>query len=89
MATGTAVVDFGTTGNVYATVDVTGLSGLSAASYLEAFKMAEATADNTVDAHIAAPMRLTCEYLTASSFRVHVVSDWPLRDQFNIRYVTA
>lgn len=89
MATGTTTIDFGSGGSHYATADVTGLSGLSAASYIEAFKMAEASASNTVDAHIAAPMSLTCEYLTSSSFRIHVVSAWPLRDVFNLRWVTA
>lgn len=88
MATGTDTIDFGSTGSVYVTKDVT-TSGLTAASYIEAFKMAEASASNTVDAHIAAPIRLTCEYLTATTFRVHAVSDWTLRGVYNIRWVTA
>jgi len=89
MAKGTATIDFGAGGSVYAYVDVPGLSGLSAGSYMEAFLMAEASLDNTVDAHIVAPMRIRCEYLSTSSFRIHAVSDWTLRDRFTIRWVTA
>ena len=88
MAMGDTSVSFPTTGALYATADVTGQSGLSAASFMEAFKMAEASADNTVDAHVVAPLRLTCEYLSASSFRIHAVSDVPLRGAFNVRWVT-
>lgn len=89
MATGTTTIDFSPTGSVYASVDVTGQTGLSATSYVEAFVMAEASADNPVDAHIVAPIRLRCEYLSASSFRIHAVSDWTLRDEYKIRWVTA
>lgn len=89
MATGATTIDFGASGSVYASVDVTGQSGLSAASHIEAYVMAEASADNGVDAHVVAPLRLRCEYLTASSFRIHAVSDWTLRDVFNVRWVTA
>lgn len=89
MAVGTDTIDFGSAGSVYVTKDVSGLSGLTAASYIEAFVMAEASASNTVDAHIVAPIKLTCEYLTATSMRIHAVAAWTLRDVFNVRYVTA
>ena len=89
MAKGIVTIDFGTGGNVLSSVDVTGMTGLSAGSFMEAFLMAEASLDNTVDAHIVAPMRIRCEYLTTSSFRIHAVSDWTLRGRFSIRWVTA
>lgn len=89
MATGSTTVSFGAGGSVYSTVDVTGQSGLTAGSFIEAFMMAEASASNTEDAHVAAPVRLVCEYLTAGSFRIHAFADFPLRDAFNIRWVTV
>lgn len=88
MATGATTVTFPSSGSIYSSVDVTGQSGLSAASDIEAFKMAEASADNTQDAHIMAPIRFTCEYLTSASFRIHAVSDVSLRGDYNVRWVT-
>ena len=86
--TGTTVVTFPSTGSVYATVDVAHPAGLTASSDIEAFKMGESTADNSVDAHIMAPMRFTPEYLSGTSFRIHVVSDVPLRGDFKLRWVS-
>lgn len=88
MTTGATTVVFPSTGSVYETVDITGQSGLSASSDIEAFKMAEASVDNTKDAHVFAPMRLTCEYLSSTSFRIHVFSDISLRGTYNIRWVS-
>lgn len=88
MALGSTTVTFPTTGARYATVDVEVASGVSVGAFIEAFKMAEATSDNSVDAHVIAPMRITCERIDATHFRAHVLSDVPLRGDFNLRWVT-
>lgn len=72
MATGTVNLNFGNTASrkATATVDVT-TSGLTAASYIEAFPMAEATANHVKDVARIDPLDLCCEYLTATTFRIH------------------
>jgi len=92
MATGTATMNFGAaTGGVHeASVDVTGQSGLSGASYIEAFDMAEATANHTADDVRVDRAVFVCEFLTASSFRIHghpmIGRIWGDR---SVRWVTA
>ena len=72
MATGSTTLDFGAApGSDYATVDVTGQSGLSPTSWLEAFEMYEAATNREVDESLIDPITLRVEYLTASSFRIH------------------
>jgi hypothetical protein len=73
MATGTATLDFGATPADEASVDVTGQSGLTSGSFIEAFFMRETTASNGADEHeeAASLCPLNCEYLSASSFRIH------------------
>lgn len=71
--TGTATIDFGSTPVEEATVLVnSGVSGLTAASYIEAFFMKESTSDNSVDEHAeaAALCPLVCEYVSATSFNI-------------------
>jgi hypothetical protein len=72
MASGTLELDFGT-GASEASVDVTGLSGLSSASFIEVWPMAEASSDGsrTADEAIIDPVDFIPEFLTASSFRAH------------------
>lgn len=72
-SSGVATLNFGTATNrkAYTFVDVTGLSGLSAGSFLEAFSQAESTADHTVDAVRVDHIVLSCQFLSASSFRIH------------------
>jgi len=72
MATGTATLNFGTSSarRATASVDVTGQTGLSATSFLEAFAMAESTADHTADVSRVDRVEYECEFLTASSFRI-------------------
>jgi hypothetical protein len=91
-ATGTATVDFGTNpGATYATIDVTGQSGLSAASFLDAFIQTEATADNTAESHTFARQVISCacEYLTATSFRIHCLCQELVWGTFKLRWVTV
>jgi hypothetical protein len=73
MATGTATLDFGATPVDEGSVDVTGLNGLTSSTFIEAFFMRETTTDNGADEHeeAASLCPLNCEFLSASSFRIH------------------
>lgn len=92
---GTATVAFGSQpGTSHATVDVTGLSGLTANSYIEAFfQGGDTTASNNADDHALAGVliRTVCQYLTASSFRIHAfcVEGGNAWGDFKVRYATA
>lgn len=91
MATGTTTVDFGAApGADYTTADVTGQSGLSAASYIEAFPMYETSADMDADESVIDPVDFRAEYLTATSFRIHAqVRDGERIGLVPTRWVTA
>lgn len=72
---GTTTVDFGAfPGGAVATVDVTGQTGLTSANLIEAFVMPIATADHTVDEHIADKPEVTAYFLTNGSFRIVAMS---------------
>ena len=72
MPTTTTTMNFGLVSARKATssVDVTTLSGLTAASYIEAFPMAEATADHTADVVRVDRVDYICQYLSATSVRI-------------------
>jgi hypothetical protein len=76
MATGTATLNFGTVGarRASAEVDVTGQSGLTTSSLIEAFQKGESTTDHTDDIPRFDPIRLDTKYLSATSFRIYGVS---------------
>ena len=61
-ASGTAVVDFGAfPGKSMAQVDITGQASILSTSLCEArMRSQAATAEHSVDEHIAAPIRFTC-----------------------------
>lgn len=89
--TGTTTLDFGAApGSDYTTCDITGLSGLSAASYLEAFAMYESSANMEPDESIVDPVDFRVEYLTATSLRIHgQVRDGERIGLVPTRWVTA
>lgn len=92
MATGTATLDFGVVPADEATILVTGQSGLSAASFLEAFFMKESTADNTVAEHEEAAARcpLVCEFVDATSFNIIASPEAAYgMGTFKVRWVTV
>lgn len=92
MATGTATLDFGSTPIDTATILVSGQSGLTSASFLEAFWMQETTADNGVDEHAegSSLCPLTCEFVNSSSFNINAHTLAMLGvGQFKVRWVTA
>lgn len=91
MPTGTATLNFGATGARKATafVDAT-TTGLTTDSYLEAFPMAEATADHVKDVSRIDALDLCCEYLSATTFRIHAtVRRGRTYGDRKIRWVTA
>jgi hypothetical protein len=57
-ASGTAVLDFGSTPVSDARVNVTGQASIVVGSLLEAWLMPVATADHTADEHIVEPLRV-------------------------------
>lgn len=92
-ATGTATVDFGSfPGANVATVTVTGQASISSTSHVEAFFMAETTADHTVNDHryVAFLAKPVCTVPIASTgFDINVVSDQKLQGTFKLRWVWA
>lgn len=93
MATGTTTINFGdgtAGGTAESSVDVTGQSGLTSSSYLEAFDMAETTANHTADDVRVDRLVFVCEFINATSFRIHAYPRigrmWGDR---SVRWVTA
>lgn len=93
MATGTAVIDFGSyPGSNEASVTVTGQSSILATSNAEAWMMAEASVDHTVNdaAYASLFVSLTCGIPTASTgFTIYARSTEKLQGQFKVRWVWA
>lgn len=71
--TGTAIVDFGAfPGAAYATVDVTGQTGILSGSLVEAEIYVSASADHTADEHAIDPPRIQAGAVTAGvGFPIH------------------
>jgi hypothetical protein len=93
MATGTAVIDFGSyPGSNEASVVVTGQSSILATTHVEAWMMAEASSDHTVnDASYAALLTsLSCGIPTAATgFTIYARSTEKLQGTFKVRWVWA
>lgn len=94
MATGTATIDFGATPTDTATILVTGLSGLSGSSHLEAWVQGSDTngAENDTDAHqqLQSRCKFNCEYVSASSFNINADMFIGLATStFTVHYATA
>lgn len=64
-ATGSAVLNFGSTSVGDASVVVTGQAGIVATSKVEAFIRLEATADHSVDEHRVEPLKITAGNIVA------------------------
>lgn len=93
MAVGSAVIDFGSyPGSNEASVVVSGQSGIQTTSSVEAWLMAEASLDHTVnDATYASLLTsITCSIPTASTgFTIYARSTEKLQGQFIVRWVWA
>jgi hypothetical protein len=89
---GWTTLSFGASpGQSYTFVDVTGLGGLTAATNLRAFfQGGDTTATNGSDDHVLASslIQLSCQYLTATSFRIHALNIEGTRawGDFKVRY---
>ena len=94
MAVGTAIINFGSTPVDTATILVTGLSGLSSASHLEAWVQGSDTngAENGTDAHqqLQSRCNFNGEYVSASSFNINAdVFIGFVTSTFIVHYATA
>lgn len=89
--TGTATLDFGT-GNQLTTVTVTGQTGILAGSKVEAYVMADTSADHNEDEHLlmqsitvfAVPVS---QIVAGTSFVIQAFSDQLLYGRFTINWV--
>jgi hypothetical protein len=90
---GTATIDFGLTSADTASITVTGLSGLTANHYFNAFiQSSDSTVDNTANSHrlLSQWGKLTCEYVSSTSMTIHC--DLILGEAtgtFKIRYIIS
>jgi hypothetical protein len=89
---GTTEVDFGAwPGANEASVAVTGQTGISLTTPVEAWLMAEATSDHTLqDATYAARfISLTCSAPSGTSFTIYARSEHKMQGKFAVRFVWA
>lgn len=88
-AKGTATIDFGNApGGNYATVAVTGQTGIASDSKVEAWMMRTSTADHNLEEHMIAPIRLTCgNIVVGTGFTIYAVSEWRLSKTFSVSWV--
>lgn len=89
---GATEIDFGAwPGSNEATVVVTGQTGISATTPVEAWLMAEATVDHTLqDATYAARfISVTAGAPSGTSFTVYARSEHKMQGKFAVRYVWA
>lgn len=74
LASGTAVVDFGS-GSSHATVDVTGQAALLSGSLVYVWIKPEATADHTADEHLVEQIKvLASDVVAGDRFTIHALS---------------
>ena len=90
---GTDEIDFGSDPTDTATMTVTtGVSGLVAGSYIEAFIMhGDSTANNTADDHeyFATIARLSCKYVSATSFELKIHVEGLITGLVKFRWVAS
>lgn len=91
-STGTATLDFGPApGSQFASVVVTGQSGIDSDSNIEAYLMAsDSTTDNSAFIHQVVPMVLRCGNIVAGTgFTIYARSDWNISNTMLCRWVWA
>ena len=89
---GSTTIDFGTwPGSNDASVTVTGQTGISPTTLVEAWMMAEASSTHTLqDATYAARfISLTCSAPSGTSFTIYARSEHKMQGQFAVRFVWA
>lgn len=87
--TGTATLDFGAVpGTNIAEVTVTGQTGILSGSLVEAWMMAESTAEHNAYEHAVVPMKITCGSVVAGTgFTITAVTDYRLTGTFKVKWV--
>jgi hypothetical protein len=90
-ATGAATVDFGSApGSNFATATVTGQTAILDTSSVDAFLMAEATADHNAYEHIIVPLQvIASDIVPGVGFTVNAVSELRLSGRFSVRWSWA
>ena len=86
---GTAVLDFGTVpGTNVVTATVTGQTSIALGSSIEAFIMAEATAEHNAYEHSVVPIKVSCGNIVAGTgFDIIAVTEYRLTGTFNVRWI--
>jgi hypothetical protein len=90
--TGDATLDFGAApGTNIATATVTGQTGITSTSGVEAYMMGtDSTATHNDFEHSIVPLRLSCTAITAGTgFTIQGISDLRLTGTFRVRWVWA
>lgn len=90
-AQGTATVDFGAApGSSSATVAVTGQTAILIGSAVEAWLMADTTADHNDIEHAFVPITVRCGAIVAGTgFTIYAFTDLRLTGTFSVRWVWA
>ena len=90
-ATGTATIDFGAApGGSSAAVAVTGQTGILSGSSVEAWLMADTTADHNDTEHAFVPITVRCGTIVAGTgFTIYAFTDLRLTGTFSVRWVWA
>ena len=87
-ATGSAVLNFGSTPCADASVVVTGQAAILATSKVEAFITLEATADHSIDEHKVEPIKITAGNIVAGTgFTIYGESNLQAYGQWNVTWV--
>lgn len=86
---GTTTIDFGSAPGTNVIVKtITGQTAITSTMLVEAWIMAEATADHNAYEHAVAPIKLTCgNIVNGASFDIIAVTDWRLTGTFNVKWV--
>ena len=85
---GTATLNFGAApGGQFATVVVTGQTGIVSGSLPKALMMADTTADNTSYTHSFVPFNLVCGNIVVGvGFTIYAYSPWNVSNTFTVRW---
>ena len=87
---GTATLDFGAApGSSYATVTVSGQTGLTSGAHVEAWLQGDSTATHNDTEHLIAPIttRVGAVDTVADSFIIHATTDQRLTGTFLVHWV--
>jgi len=85
---GTATIDFGSSpGSSYATVTVSGQTGVTSSTHVEAWLQGDATATHNAVEHLIVPITLRVGDVTTGAFTIHATTDHRLTGTFTVHWV--